>query len=69
MTELLFEGYGVPSLTYGVDSLFSFHANSAAKNGLVISSGTASTTVIPVLNGKGILAQAKKYVSHFIRVL
>lgn len=62
MSELLFEGYGVPSVSYGLDSLFSFHANapSPTADGLVISSSTANTHVIPVLNGKGILTSAKK---------
>lgn len=62
MSELLFEGYGVPSVAYGVDSLFSFYANSPqpGADGLVISSSTASTHVIPVLNGKGIFTSAKK---------
>ncbi|ORY89031.1 hypothetical protein BCR35DRAFT_262595 [Leucosporidium creatinivorum] len=62
MTELLFEGYNVPSVSYGIDSLFSFYANSATPNadGLVISSSTASTHVIPVLGGQSVLTSAKK---------
>ncbi|KAI5479257.1 actin-related protein 5 [Pseudohyphozyma bogoriensis] len=61
MSELLFEGYGVPSVAYGIDSLFSYYANSPSpKDGLVISSSTASSHVIPVLGGKGILSAAKK---------
>ncbi|GAA5859405.1 hypothetical protein JCM1840_004599 [Sporobolomyces johnsonii] len=63
MTELLFESYGAPSVAYGIDSLFSFYNNSpnpATADGLVISSSTANTHVIPVLNGRGILTSAKK---------
>lgn len=62
MTELLFEGYSVPSVSYGIDSLFSFYANSATPNadGLVISSSTATTHVIPVLGGQSVLTSAKK---------
>lgn len=63
MTELLFEGYGVPSVAYGVDSLFSLYANSPSPDvidGLVVSSSTSSTHVIPVLGGKGIFTSAKK---------
>lgn len=60
MSELLFEGYSVPSLTYGVDSLFAFHASPNPTDGLVVSSSAMSTTVIPVLNGRGVLANAKK---------
>ncbi|GAA5961809.1 hypothetical protein JCM21900_003317 [Sporobolomyces salmonicolor] len=63
MTELLFESYGAPSVAYGIDSLFSFYNNSPnpfTADGLVISSSTANTHVIPVLNGRGILTSAKK---------
>lgn len=60
MSELLFEGYGIPALTYGVDSLFAFHSTPSAQDGLVISSSGSCTTVIPVLNGRGVLASAKK---------
>lgn len=59
MSELLFEGYQVPAVSYAVDSLSSFYY-SGAKDGLVISSSTVSTHVIPVLNGKGILSNAKR---------
>lgn len=68
MNELLFETYGVPSVGYGIDSLFAF-ANSNqpatvntpfAANGLVVSSSTASTHVIPVLNGQAVHSAAKK---------
>ncbi|GAA5936627.1 hypothetical protein JCM1841_004631 [Sporobolomyces salmonicolor] len=63
MTELLFESYGAPSVAYGIDSLFSFYNNSPnpfTADGLIISSSTANTHVIPVLNGRGILTSAKK---------
>ncbi|KAM0754182.1 putative chromatin remodeling complex subunit Arp5 [Meredithblackwellia eburnea MCA 4105] len=65
--ELLFECYGAPSVAFGIDSLFSFHhANNSnpvphGADGLVISSSTANTHVIPVLGGKGILSNAKKF--------
>ncbi|KAK4052358.1 Nuclear actin-protein involved in chromatin remodeling [Microbotryomycetes sp. JL201] len=62
-TELLFEGYSVPSVAYGVDSLFAFHnhaASSDTRDGLIISSSTASTHVIPVLDGRGVLSSSKK---------
>lgn len=71
MSELIFESYGAPSLAYGLDSLFSFHANSPSppnssypftSDGLVISSSTASTHVIPVLGGRGVLSRSKKCV-------
>lgn len=67
-SELLFEQYSVPTLTYCIDSVMSFYQNnrpsvpSAPFNGegLVISFNTASTSVVPILNGKGILSQAKR---------
>lgn len=36
-SELLFEAYGVPSVTYGVDSLFAFEAIQARRKGLLSS--------------------------------
>lgn len=59
MSELLFEGYRVPSVNYMVDSLASFY-QSGQKDGLVVSSSTVSTHVIPVLNGKAALGSAKR---------
>ncbi|KAK9462433.1 uncharacterized protein V1516DRAFT_710270 [Lipomyces oligophaga] len=59
MQELFFETYGVPSLACGIDSLFSFDYN-GGKTGLVVSAGHETTNVIPVLNGRGILSQAKR---------
>lgn len=67
MTELLFEGYGVPSVTYGVDSLFAMESawqqqgnTSRSGAGLVIDMGHVSTNVIPILDGKPILSRAKR---------
>ena len=51
MNEILFECYGAPSVTYGIDSLFSYRQNSGT-SGLVISSSHTSTHIIPVLNNK-----------------
>lgn len=62
MYELLFENYQAPSVAFGVDSLFSFYANSSSStaSGVVIGTGHELTHVIPVLNGKGILSQTKR---------
>ncbi|GAA5940758.1 uncharacterized protein JCM15063_006353 [Sporobolomyces koalae] len=63
MTEMLFESYGAPSVAYGLDSLFSFYDNCdtpATADGLVISSGTQNTHVIPILGGQSIMTSAKK---------
>ncbi|KAG2084145.1 hypothetical protein BD769DRAFT_1539264 [Suillus cothurnatus] len=56
-SELMFEQYSVPSLTYCVDSVMS---SPFSADGLVVSFNTASTSVIPILNGKGVLSHAKR---------
>lgn len=56
LTELLFEGYGAPKLTYGIDSLFSFYENnngSLSKPGLVVSAGHHATHFIPIFDQRG----------------
>ncbi|KAG0317555.1 Nuclear actin-protein involved in chromatin remodeling [Dissophora globulifera] len=62
MTELLFESYQVPSVTYGIDSLFSLYANgpSRAQDGIVISAGHHFSHVIPVSGGKVHMEHAKR---------
>ncbi|KAI0286426.1 actin-like ATPase domain-containing protein [Russula brevipes] len=67
-SELMFELYSVPSLTYAVDAVLSFYHNNLPSppssphtaSGLAISFNTSSTSVIPILNGKGIMSQAKR---------
>jgi actin-related protein 5 len=67
-SELMFELYSVPSLAYCVDSVMSFYENNQpaagqcyAADGVVVSFNTASTSVIPILDGKGIMSSAKRY--------
>lgn len=61
MSELLFECYGVPKLSYCIDSLLSFHHNnSKAKNGLIISIGNCTTHIIPVLDNFVLLANCRR---------
>ncbi|KAJ6573856.1 chromatin remodeling complex subunit [Mycena vulgaris] len=60
-SELLFEQYSVPSVAYCVDSVMSFYQNHGpGADGLVLSFNTASTSVIPILAGKGIMSHAKR---------
>ena len=66
-SELMFELYSVPSLTYCVDSVMSFYHNNLpsppvpfTSDGIVVSFNTASTSVIPILNGKGLMSHAKR---------
>ncbi|OBA23649.1 actin-like ATPase domain-containing protein [Metschnikowia bicuspidata var. bicuspidata NRRL YB-4993] len=60
MYEILFEAYRAPKVAFGIDSLFSFYANSKKKDGLVVSVGNNLTHLIPVLGGKGILTNCKR---------
>lgn len=60
-SELLFEMYNAPSVTYGIDSLFAF-SRQGKSDGLSIGMGHNATTIIPVVEGKGILSRAKRYV-------
>lgn len=58
MSELLFECYQVPKVSYGVDSLYSFYHNRRQNwpcSGLVISSGYQCTHILPVLEGRWVL--------------
>ncbi|KAF8938195.1 Nuclear actin-protein involved in chromatin remodeling, partial [Dissophora ornata] len=62
MSELLFESYQVPSVTYGIDSLFSLYANGPerSRDGIVVSAGHHFSHVIPVSGGKVYLEHAKR---------
>ncbi|XP_066994709.2 actin-related protein 5 [Anabrus simplex] len=53
MSELLFECYGVPSVCYGVDGLFSFRYNQPhSSSGLIVNCGYHTTHILPIINGK-----------------
>ncbi|CAO3597799.1 unnamed protein product [Absidia cylindrospora] len=53
--------YNAPSVTFGIDALFSFYANGGENDdGIIISSGHNSTHIIPALQGKGILENTKR---------
>lgn len=77
MNEILFECYSAPSVTYGIDSLFSYRYNKGT-DGLIISSSHAATHVIPVLDSKPQLtnssrlnwggAQAQDYLQKLLRL-
>lgn len=77
MSETLFEAYGASSVTYGLDSLFSYRYNNGS-SGLVVSSGHAATHVIPVLDRKPQLqscarlnwggSQAQEYLLKLLRL-
>ncbi|CAJ1085582.1 actin-related protein 5 isoform X2 [Xyrichtys novacula] len=58
MSELLFECYSVPYVSYGMDSLYSFYHNNIQRNlqpphtGIVLSSGYHCSHILPVINGR-----------------
>jgi len=65
---MMFELYGVPSLSYGVDALFSLNYNMPQNkiddwsdlNCLLLSSSYQTTSVIPILNGNMILDKSRR---------
>lgn len=61
MNELLFENYQVPSVCYGLDSLFSAFYNGVS-DGIVLNCGRNSSTFVPILDGKGLVDFSKRYV-------
>lgn len=57
MSELLFECYNVPTVTYYTDSMASWHTHTMRTDlpsdyGIVVSIGYGATHVIPIVNGK-----------------
>lgn len=58
-SELLFELYGAPEVSYGIDSLFAFSRHHQ-KDGLSIHMGHNASTVIPVVDGRGVISRAKR---------
>uniref|UniRef100_A0A3P8T3J3 Actin-related protein 5 n=1 Tax=Amphiprion percula TaxID=161767 RepID=A0A3P8T3J3_AMPPE len=58
MSELLFECYRVPYVSYGVDGLYSFYHNHSQRRlqpphtGIILSSGYHSSHILPVVNGR-----------------
>ncbi|KAL8672120.1 MAG: hypothetical protein Q9168_003394 [Polycauliona sp. 1 TL-2023] len=59
MTELLFECYSAPSISFGIDSLFSYKFNKG-RTGLVVSSSHTATHLIPILDSKPMLSNATR---------
>lgn len=60
VSELLFECYQVPALSYCVDSLLAFHYNAHNKNGcqtvarsgIIVDSSHQTTHILPVIDGQ-----------------
>lgn len=61
MSELLFEGYNVPGICYGIDFLLSYSLHNNPKDSvLIVSVGYHCTHVVPVINGKVDTAKCKR---------
>lgn len=61
MSELLFEGYHVPGVCYGIDFLLSYScSNNPCRTAMIISVGYHCTHVIPVLDSKIDTARCKR---------
>ena len=60
LTELAFECYRAPSISFGVDSVFAFYHNVVSNrnftgfegNGLIVSSGYTASHVIPIIGNR-----------------
>ncbi|KAI9593329.1 hypothetical protein BDF19DRAFT_415439 [Syncephalis fuscata] len=62
MSELAFECYGVPSVSYGIDAMFSYYQNghSMKKDGIICSMGHAATHILPIVGGRGLFNSCKR---------
>ncbi|XP_071948092.1 actin-related protein 5-like [Antedon mediterranea] len=63
MNELLFECYRVPSVSLGVDALYSLYNNrpeSMKFDGIILSSGYQTSHVLPFVNGKLDVTQCRR---------
>lgn len=75
MSELLFECYHVPYVSYGIDSLYSFCHNNAHKSlpsphtGIILSSGCHCSHVLPVVNGRWVVADNLFVLKALISIL
>ncbi|CAI9575892.1 unnamed protein product [Staurois parvus] len=54
VSELLFECYHVPKVSFGIDGLYSFYRNKNTfpTSGIIVSSGYHCTHILPLLNGR-----------------
>ncbi|XP_067856407.1 actin-related protein 5 [Heptranchias perlo] len=53
MSELLFECYHIPKVSYGIDNVYSFWRNNKSPStGLIVSSGYHCSHILPVLHGR-----------------
>nr|CAH7747894.1 unnamed protein product [Callosobruchus chinensis] len=62
MTELLFECYDVPGITYGVDTLFAYHhrIEKPKSDALILSLGYQTCHVVPILDHKVVFENIRR---------
>ncbi|KAJ1810850.1 Nuclear actin-protein involved in chromatin remodeling, partial [Coemansia sp. RSA 2598] len=62
MSELLFECYNVPSVTYGIDSVWSYYKNtgSFSTDSLIVASGNTASHVIPIFDARARMDYCKR---------
>ncbi|RKP05880.1 hypothetical protein THASP1DRAFT_25700 [Thamnocephalis sphaerospora] len=62
MSELVFECYRAPSVSYGLDAMFSFYQNghSLDEGGIICSLGHSASHVLPVFSGRGLFNLCKR---------
>ncbi|XP_026321639.1 actin-related protein 5 [Hyposmocoma kahamanoa] len=60
MSELLFEAYSVPAVSYGVDSLYSMYRNEIGDTALIVNCGYHTVHIIPVLRGQVVVEHARR---------
>lgn len=61
LNQLMFELYNIPSISHGIDALYSLHFNqNDVTDALVVSLGNQTITVIPFLNGTPELHNARR---------
>lgn len=62
MSELLFECYSVPGISYGIDALFSYNYSDKPpkEDALLISLGYHTMHIIPVLGGRVIFGNSRR---------
>ncbi|KAJ2460446.1 Nuclear actin-protein involved in chromatin remodeling [Coemansia sp. RSA 2424] len=62
MSELLFEGYNVPSVTYGIDSVWSYYKNTGSfdADGLIFGSGNSASHLIPIYDARANTEHCKR---------
>lgn len=62
MSELLFECYGVPGVSYGVDCLFAYHFSEEKQheNALIVNLGYYTCHIVPIVNGRTVFENTRR---------